>query len=390
MENVIFIPGITGTTLVNSNSLDFDTIYSGVQKYYEKLEQIKLQINADDDEQETVIVERSNVEAIAYREILKLFPPENYRVYIFGYDWRKSNGVSAVKLQQYVDMLRRKLKNPNEKFHFITHSMGALVFSAYLKLCENDYSSINRVVLTVPPFLGAVEALKGLVMGKWSFVDTKASFRKVARTFPGMYELLPKYNIAPALNWDKKYKGGVTMNNSSANIFDPNIWQSNIYRDEPVKADKEMIEKRLKDAEYFRLNSMMDFTQLPQSIRDRMLILVGEDAKTLSSVIVEPTDSDESVNNYYDFEGGLYVKDSDGTVPSISCHYYKDSILTLSVKSRLIDLLGQHANFLNYDRVQILIDRFLKLDKWDEAKRTESKLPGTKWWMIPDGTVKVV
>jgi hypothetical protein len=133
---------------------------------------------------------------------------------------------------------------------------------------------------------------------------------------------------------------------------------------------------------------MMDLSKLPAALRSRILILVGEGAKTLSSVMVLPFDPDHTINNYCDFANALYVDDSDGTVPSVSCRTYKSSILTLSVKSRLIDLLGQHANFLNYDRVQILIDRFLKLPKVSEADRIASKLPGTKWWMVPDGTVK--
>src|SRR4051812_26014616 len=88
----ILIPGIHGTKLVNSNTLNFDTIWSTIQSKYESIYDLALKQDSRFDVQPTSIIERSDVEDIAYREPVYILEKKtNMPVYIFGYDWRKSS-----------------------------------------------------------------------------------------------------------------------------------------------------------------------------------------------------------------------------------------------------------------------------------------------------------
>lgn len=375
MKNVIFIPGITGTTLVNTNTLDYGTIYSGIQRYFRDLTKMGLQINALDDEPAQVIIERSHVEAVAYKEIVDCLG-EGYNMYIFGYDWRKSNAVTAEKLNDFVAMLRRKLGKADEQFYFITHSMGGLVLLNYIRLFDKKLNTIQKIVFNVPPFAGAPEALKGLVMGETYLVNSSENFRKIARTFPGMYELLPWYDGAI------KRKGG-----GDFDIYNPYEWQSNLYIAEREEANRNMLETRLKAANKVRKDIADVIPSLSENLRSRILVLAGDGEPTLNGVEVEDRDPTEKVDNFFNFEKKDNIKDDgDGTVPVYSSHMYKKDVLTLTVKSTFWQqlahkvLFNQHAMFLTDGRVQTLIGRFFD----DKEKLADYQQP---WWSIIGGSI---
>lgn len=375
MKNVIFIPGITGTTLVNTNTLDYPTMYSGIQRYFRNLTKMGLQINALDDEPVEVIIERSHVEAVAYKEIVDCLG-EGYNTYIFGYDWRKSNTVTAEKLNDFVMMLRRKLGNANEQFYFITHSMGGLVLLNYIKQFDEKFNTIQKIAFNVPPFAGAPEALKGLVMGESYFVNTRDNFRKIARTFPGMYELLPWYNGA-ILRKD----GG------DFDIYNPYEWQSNLYIAEREKVYRDMLEARLKAANKVRKDIGEVIPSLSPALWSRILVLAGDGEPTLNGVEVDDRDATEKVDNFFNFEIKENIKDDgDGTVPFYSSQMYKQQVLTLKVKSTFWQqlahkvLFNQHAMFLTDSRVQTIIGRFFD----DKEQLADYQKP---WWSIIGGSV---
>ncbi len=185
---IILIPGIQGTKLFNVNEKDFTTVWSGVKKFFSNIHVLKLQKNGISDIGAETIVERADVENLAYSEIINYLKSKGYRVFIFGYDWRKSNIESAKDLNLYIDKLRDKLNISS--FNFLTHSMGALVLSSYFKmLSESDRDKVvNHAIFTVPPFLGSIEASFNLVVGKSRLFNSSDDFRKIARTFPAVYE----------------------------------------------------------------------------------------------------------------------------------------------------------------------------------------------------------
>ena len=67
MKPTILIPGITGTKLADTNRLDFDIIWSGIQSKYETIHDLKLDISAQFEQSTKVIIDRADVEDLAYK-----------------------------------------------------------------------------------------------------------------------------------------------------------------------------------------------------------------------------------------------------------------------------------------------------------------------------------
>lgn len=362
-NKVILIPGIQGTTLLDSNRQDFKTVWSGVKKFFSDIHQLTLRDNGVSDKHLDAIIERADVEDLAYSEIVNYLKSQGYRVYIFGYDWRKSNEISGQQLAAFVERLKLRFGNVSS-FNFITHSMGALVFSAYLKSLDREERDkvVNRAIMTVPPFLGSMEATMSLTIGSSMLVNSSEDFRKVARTFPAIYELLPVYKNA--------YKFTDSNAASGFDQFDfDSYWQQvdNANRPDTVKLQK-LIRNRLKYLGQVRdqNNFIFDFKQQDKSLRDKCVVISGTGARTRQQTKIKS--GHKHYKYFFEFEDSPRSKKGDGTVPEASAHAFKDSLTTIAVKktrlsswldSRLVGGGDHHAFFLNNGRVQNIITRFL-------------------------------
>lgn len=368
MNPTILIPGIKGTKLVNTNTLDFDTIWSGVQSKYETIYDLMLGPNAKFDQSPSSIIERSDVEDLAYKEAVGIIKKKlKCQIYIFAYDWRRSCTENGKMLKEYVEYLKDKLRV--RKFNFLTHSMGGLVFACFLKSLKSDYACIDRAILTVCPFKGSINALVALIKGeggiKFPFLNSNDEFRKVARTFPSVYEICPTYKNAVYFELGHPFSG------TKFNVVNPQHWQLNLL-------ENPIFTKRLNSLKNFLINrpAMIDFARLKKSFRDRMLIVVGTGEETKNVVVIRQLNPTGEVKNYFDFDQP--DGDGDGTVPYDSATYYKNAIVTLSVKSKWYDK-ATHGFFLNDGRVQSIIRRFFT----GSTKRRE-------WWSDIGGEVKKV
>ena len=122
--------------------------------------------------------------------IMKNFPDRP--VYLFSYDWRKTNVDSAEKLAAFIERLTDGGK---VKVDLIAHSMGGLVSSHYLR--EHD-DRVDKYLSFGTPYEGAPSAFntlssKSLVGGFLDVVIEKLIGIKpdVASSFTAMVELLP-------------------------------------------------------------------------------------------------------------------------------------------------------------------------------------------------------
>ncbi len=136
------------------------------------------------------------------------------RYYIFPYDWRQDNVVTARKLDALIEQIRRDYGDPRLKVDIVAHSMGGLITRYYLQygvadvLDNNDFAAnfagadkIRTAVLLGTPNLGSVSALHSLLAGHqvgWQAIPTEA-----LATMPSVYELLPH----PVTNWIVDVKG---------------------------------------------------------------------------------------------------------------------------------------------------------------------------------------
>lgn len=399
MKPIIFIPGIQATNLVNANTFDFNFIWNAYDTLGTSVltsitgPYIKenLQLNPLYDEGIETIIERNHIAKLPYEKpILKLksklndCPPfKDTPIYLFGYDWRMSNMESARRLKLYVEYLTQKLQGQNvEGFRFITHSMGGLVLSCYLNLLDNDYSKIDKIIMNAPPFLGSPYALVHMVKGdgglrsilNWA-IGRNEDMRKVIRTYPGVFELLPVYKNALV------YKD----TRQQLDILEKQYWQQNIYDDiEPL------FDARLQLLKDFRSpDGLKDLSALPKEVKAKMVIVVGEKDKTYTQLQIYK--KKYGIANLVDLDSLKNGVDSgDGTVPFVSSSIYAKDITTLAVKKEnffdeISNNLDFHGLFLKDSRVQNIIERYLTTEE------ATPKIDGLKdWWQVPNHSVRKV
>lgn len=117
----------------------------------------------------------------------------NNNLVSFAYDWRLSNRVNARRLRDRVQAILPILRRdePTAGVILVAHSMGGLVAHYYLEVLEG-WRDCHLFITFGTPFRGSVNALDYLANGyKELFVD----FTEVMRTFPSVYELMPRYKM---------------------------------------------------------------------------------------------------------------------------------------------------------------------------------------------------
>ena len=370
-DAIIFIPGIKGTKLVETNKPTWDTIWSGIQSNFETIEDLELTAlykNRYFDEKPDTIIAPSEIETLAYGEFLRDLDTDK-PVYIFNYDWRLSASENGARLNEYMDYLIDKSnamddsysnkfkypKNPIKTFDFITHSLGNFILRNYLH--TNGFSKVNKIVFTVPPFKGSLDIVSAAVIGEGFFPHVKSKIRKLLRTMPGALELLPSYEDASKFKPKAKHS-----------FFNFSHWQSNITDDSgpiPIK-----MKKALSLAKKVAENELCDLSTLSKDKRDRILIIARGGYDTWQSVNINKKESNK-LTNFVDFENGVRTEDGDGRVPHISsCHYYK-TVKTLMLEDAFWYRDYSHGTVLKDERVQKMVNRFLF-----SKKKFDHTIPG--------------
>jgi pimeloyl-ACP methyl ester carboxylesterase len=130
------------------------------------------------------------------------------RYYIFPYDWRQDNVVTARKLDALIEQIRRDYGDPELKVDIVAHSMGGLIAHYYLQygtadvLDDNEFpasfagaAKLRTVILLGTPNLGSVNALQSFLVGY--HVGLQRIPTESLATMPSVYQLLPH----PINNW---------------------------------------------------------------------------------------------------------------------------------------------------------------------------------------------
>ncbi|MFH1740279.1 MAG: hypothetical protein ABIH23_14820, partial [bacterium] len=99
------------------------------------------------------------------------------------------------------------------------HSMGGLVLRSALTLRQpNPFDGVGRIVFVAPPFKGSCSIPEVLIKGeKNGWLSKEEDFRKLARTFPSVYQLIPSFGGA-----------AVDMDGKNLNLFNFRNWQANV------------------------------------------------------------------------------------------------------------------------------------------------------------------
>jgi pimeloyl-ACP methyl ester carboxylesterase len=374
MKPIIFIPGIEATALVNTNSFDFDIVWNAYDTVgsamFTKISgpylEERLLKDPRYDERIESLIERNHVARLPYEKTFQNLTvklrekQDNSPRYLFGYDWRMSNVANGERLFQFTEYIKRKIAaTPHatfEGFRFITHSMGALVFSCYLNHLNNDYIDVSKAILCAPPFEGSPYALVHMIQGAGgpksllnSVFGRNEDIRKIVRTFPSIFELLPYYKNALTFE----------VSNHNVDLLNLNHWQSNIYDD-----IQELFQSRIASLALFRSASLFRLDTLPADVRGRMMIVAGTDDKTITELKIR--EEQNNIRNFVILDDKKKVKiaSGDGTVPEVSSTIYSKAIKTLALPKRsffheLADAVDYHGLFLRDSRLQNILFRFL-------------------------------
>jgi len=351
-DAVIFIPGIKGTKLVETNRTPFDTIWSGVQSNFETIEHLALTLGrsrAYFDERLETIIEPGEIEQLAYAEFLRDLDSKKKPIFIFNYDWRYSAAYNGELLADFLDYLIEKSQSIADvekfkTFDFITHSLGNAVLRNYLH--RKGTTRLAKAVFTVPPFLGSIDIVSAAIIGEGFFPNVKAKIRKLIRGMPGALELLPTYPGASRFSPRAKHS-----------FFTFNHWQENIKSDEPDRVAK--MKRALSDARRVVESELRDLGSLPQAVRDRMLIIARHGYEDTYQAVLVHKRGTGGTGNFVDLENAFRSEHGDSRVPHASSCIYHDKIKTLMLLDSRWHRDYSHGFVLKDERLQKIVNRFL-------------------------------
>jgi pimeloyl-ACP methyl ester carboxylesterase len=118
-------------------------------------------------------------------------------LYVFAYDWRKSNAESAIHLAKLIGDVDR-IHQGAASVTLIAHSMGGLVCRYYLEssaFCqEPGFGSVESLITIGTPHRGAALALTAAVGLEKRLFLSKSQVLQLASDprYPSTYELLPR------------------------------------------------------------------------------------------------------------------------------------------------------------------------------------------------------
>ena len=257
--------------------------------------------------------------------LIKHFPDRP--VYLFSYDWRKSNEITSEKLDAFIDSINEGGKL---KVDLIAHSMGGLVSSHYL--AKHD-DKVDKYISFGTPYEGAPHAYNEMTNG--NILGGIADFflnnflnidSKVVQDYDGLLELYPtkkmldKYPYQVVMN-QKQLDSELLKNNfvtydSLVNKLHLTFASKSLSSDDIAKLMEDYVGHDrftgfINKEKSFREGSSMDGS-VYMIHRPNSMFIVGEGVDT-------------QVGGYYTEEGDglskvkkLMTKEGDGLVPLYS------------------------------------------------------------------------
>ncbi|NQY26644.1 MAG: hypothetical protein HRT92_05645 [Piscirickettsiaceae bacterium] len=320
--------------------------------------------------------------------------PRQKNYYIFHYDWRQDNVISAGQLADFIDQIQIDYKNPDLKVDIVAHSMGGLITRYYIRygkqdvIGDNDFdkkitmyggNKVRRVILLGTPNLGSVKTLNLFIAGV--DIGLKQIGTETIATWPSLYQLFPH----PLNNWIVTSKGEPldrdlfsieTWRRFQWSIFDPKVrarvlekFESQQEGEKYLTTLESYFEKQLERARRFVWSLTIP---LPDN-HPKLTIFGGGCTLTSARIVVEEIDGESLIRMHpkeitqpidsVDYDA-LLLEPGDGSVtkasllgrnvldPSIKRHEYiflpvKQSFFLCVKHSNLTGNLNFQDNLLN-------------------------------------------
>jgi pimeloyl-ACP methyl ester carboxylesterase len=150
------------------------------------------------------------------------------RLYVFTYDWRQDNVLTARKLDALIEEIRRDYGDPTLRVDVIAHSMGGLIVRYYQRYGTEDVldgnvfpvtgagaAKIRRFVMLGTPNQGSVTAIHKFLNG-YRVGLASLPVEGVA-TMPALFQLFPH----PLVDWITAIDGRPL----ERDLFDVELWR---------------------------------------------------------------------------------------------------------------------------------------------------------------------
>lgn len=364
MRPIVLIPGIKGTELVNTYPINHDITWSDAQMLVEDIYQLALSADGATDAHREVLHRPWQGFNVVYKQLFDhLRGRLKVPVYVFGYDWRLSNRVNAGRLAAFLRYLHDKLGHAaDDHIDVVTHSMGGLILRAAVKAAggaARNELGIGRVVFMATPHHGALDAVEAMIRGDSLLFNQARDIRKVTRTMPAAYELLPRGTIG----------NGIVENDMPLDIFDLDSWQDNVR----IPGESyQVMQGHLTAARAFVTSELEPVDAFPA---EHTLQLYGaREASTLRRVEVAPRPQElvagQPIQRWYDFDNA--VRDiGDDVVPLASAWVERQEIPAVRIEvgdvhwSEFLDRMltrkvSFHAFMPTINAVQTIVGRFFE------------------------------
>jgi hypothetical protein len=363
----IVVPGIQGSTLQNFYPIDPVTTWSTMVIAENKFiapdfNSLALTDDGRADRSSQVVSRPSALIELAYAPLVSgLQGRSGVPSYLFAYDWRYSIVVSARALVRFIESLQAKsipeIPEWTGDFDFACHSMGGLVFRAFLaewrRTNPGKRVPIGKVAFIATPHKGSLDAAVALITGESSLFGGQKAMRKLARTYPGVYELLPL--PGNGVMWAERE--GVELD-----LFEESNWQRNTTTAVPAPGNFDVEQRHLDEAHQSLLSLPMPTDPTSGLVAQDMLVIYGaKDNSTLESVAVGP-----APENWYDFdnarkgEGDDVVLVGSAKLPGVTAVQIRPEDLSyiLHPIQRAYAQTDLHAFLPALDEVQTIVSAF--------------------------------
>ena len=364
----IIIPGIQGSMLQNFYPLEPTTTWSTMTIAESRIVALDFDLLAlgNDglaDRNPRVLSRPAQLLDIAYAKLAGGLQGRSAApAYLFAYDWRYSIKRTAADLVRFVDQLLLKAIHDgwDRRFDFACHSMGGLVFRQFLHEWHESHGGkqplpVSRVAFIATPHKGSLEAVETLISGESPLLGGQKEMRKLARTFPAVYELLPLYNNGVM---------SVEKNGIELDLFQEKNWQDNTKSDFPDKDPHGYtVEQAHLDAARAVLSNLPapDHTELGLRREDLLVVYGAKKSSTKQKILVS-----NDAQQWYDFDhaekgfGDDIVPEGSAKLPGVTAVKILDTDLNyfLHPIQRAMVASDLHAFLPALDEVQTIVATF--------------------------------
>jgi hypothetical protein len=345
----VLVPGILGTSLENIYPVRPETTWSLWEAAEVELAggvdipELRLTDDGEADAADHVVTRAGWLLPVAYMAVVRALRGRlGAPVYVFPYDWRLPTAVNARRLARFVRGLRRKpmtgVPGWDGTVDFVAHSLGGLIVRGFLEAwtaLEGTPPPVGRVAFVATAHRGSLDAVDAMVRGETLFLGGRKELRKLARTFPSVYELLPTYAAL------------VDGSGADLDVFDAASWQSNVATS-PTDP--------LRPAHLARARAYLAGLPAPAGA---LCVFGNRPASTLRRLVAQ----DRGGERWFDF-AGAERGDGDEVVtvesarlpgaPAVEIAWQDVSYFALKARH-----VSMHAFLLTLDEVQTMVCRWL-------------------------------